>query len=77
VSDAFPDQVGFVAVHSRSDGIVDWRACVHPDASNHRVNASHCGMAVHADTYRVVARALAGFGSESEARAATQTARAA
>jgi pimeloyl-ACP methyl ester carboxylesterase len=57
----FPGNVGFVSVHSRSDGIVDWRACVHPAASNRRVNASHCGMAVHGGTYRVVARALAGF----------------
>ena len=61
VSAPFPDRVGFVSVHSRSDGIVDWRACVHPAASNVRVNASHCGMAVHGGTYRVVARALAGF----------------
>ena len=61
VSAPFPDGVGFVSVHSRSDGIVDWRACVHPAASNVRVTASHCGMAVHGETYRVVARALAGF----------------
>jgi pimeloyl-ACP methyl ester carboxylesterase len=77
VSDPFPDQVGFVAVHSRSDGIVDWRACVHPDASNHRVNASHCGMAVHGGTYRVVARALAGFDTTPARAAAVATARAA
>jgi pimeloyl-ACP methyl ester carboxylesterase len=57
----FPDGVGFVSVHSRSDGIVDWRSCVHPAASNVQVNASHCGMSVHGETYRVVARALAGF----------------
>ena len=61
VSERFPAGVGFVSVHSRSDGIVDWRACVHPSASNVHVNASHCGMAVHGETYRVVARALAGF----------------
>src|SRR5438552_3799829 len=53
----FPADVGFVSVYSRSDGIVDWRACLHPAASNVAVNASHCGMAAHADTYRVVARA--------------------
>lgn len=67
VGEHFPGQVGFVSVHSRSDGIVDWRACVHPAASNVRVNASHCGMAVHGETYRVVARALAGFGRTSAA----------
>jgi triacylglycerol lipase len=66
----FPDGVGFVSVHSRSDGIVDWRACVHPAASNLHVDASHCGMAVHGGTYRIVARALAGFGSEDDRRLA-------
>jgi hypothetical protein len=73
----FPAEVGFVSVYSRSDGIVDWRACLHPAASNVRVNASHCGMAAHADTYRVVARSLAGFSDEVPARAAPRTARAA
>ena len=57
----FPDGVGFVSVYSRSDGIVDWRACIDPAASNVQVDASHCGMSAHAGAYRVVARALAGF----------------
>jgi pimeloyl-ACP methyl ester carboxylesterase len=57
----FPTGVGFVAVHSRSDGIVDWHSCLHPAASNIEVHASHCGMSAHGGTYRVVARALAGF----------------
>ena len=60
-AEEFPDGVGFVSVHSRSDGIVDWRACIHPAASNVQVDASHCGMSAHAGAYRVVARALAGF----------------
>ena len=77
VTEDFPDRVGFVSVHSRTDGIVDWRSCLHPAASNVRVNASHCGMSVHADTYRVVARSLAGFADEAPARAARRTARAA
>jgi triacylglycerol lipase len=77
VAEDFPDDVGFVSVHSRSDGIVDWHACLHPAASNVHVDASHCGMAVHGGTYRVVARALAGFESRAPARAATRTARAA
>jgi triacylglycerol lipase len=74
VAGDFPDGVGFVSVHSRSDGIVDWRACLHPAASNVQVNASHIGMSVHAGTYRVVARALAGFDS-APARAAAPAAR--
>jgi pimeloyl-ACP methyl ester carboxylesterase len=70
VAGEFPAGVGFVSVHSRSDGIVDWRACLHPAASNVRVNASHCGMAVHGESYRIVARALAGFRSEDHGRLA-------
>jgi hypothetical protein len=51
---------------------------VHPAASNVHVDVSHCGMAAHGGTYRVVARALAGFGDEAPARAAApRTARAA
>jgi len=47
-------------------------------ASNVRVNASHCGMAVHGETYRVVARALAGFTSRAQTAApAARMARAA
>jgi triacylglycerol lipase len=60
-SGPFPPGVGFVSVFSRSDGIVDWRACLDPDAEHVPVDASHCGMSVHADVYRVVARALPRF----------------
>jgi triacylglycerol lipase len=59
----FPPGVGFVSIFSRSDGIVDWRACLDPGAEHVPVDASHCGMSVHADVYREVARALAGFAS--------------
>ncbi len=41
-----------LAVHSRSDGIVDWRACLDPYARCVEVDGSHCGMAVNADVYR-------------------------
>src|SRR3712207_7810234 len=30
----FPADVGFVSVYSRTDGIVDWRACLDPDAEH-------------------------------------------
>ena len=57
--DPFPDDVRFVSVYSRSDGIVDWRSCLDPAAEHVEVSSSHIGMAVHADVYRAVARALA------------------
>ena len=37
--------VGFTAIYSHHDGIVDWRACIDPIAVPVRVSASHCGMA--------------------------------
>ena len=68
----FPAGVGYVCVYSRSDGIVDWRACLDGAADEHvEIDASHCGMALSRGAYRVVARALAGFaGDEPLARAA-------
>jgi pimeloyl-ACP methyl ester carboxylesterase len=61
--------VRFVAVYSRSDGIVDWRACLDPHADEHvEIAASHIGMAVNPSAYAAVASALAGF------RAAERTA---
>jgi hypothetical protein len=42
------------AVHSRSDGIVDWRACLDPHAHHVEVESSHCGMSVHPAVYRLL-----------------------
>ena len=66
----FPSSVGFVAVYSRSDGIVDWRACLDPAAQLAEVRTSHVGMAVSAEVYRVVADALAPQARAVAARAA-------
>jgi len=58
----FPPTVGYVALYSRSDGIVDWRSCLDPAADARiEIRASHCGMAVNADAYGAIARALARF----------------
>ncbi len=50
--------ISAIAVHSRSDGIVDWRACLDAHAERVEVNSSHCGMSVHPDVYEVLDRAL-------------------
>ncbi len=55
----FPPGVRYVSIYSRSDGIVDWRACLDPAAEHVEVHASHVGMAVSAPVYRAVAAALA------------------
>ncbi len=57
----FPADVGFVSVYSRSDGIVDWRACLDPAAECVEVDSSHIGMSAQPDVYRAIARALGGF----------------
>jgi triacylglycerol lipase len=62
----FPPEVGYVSLYSRSDGIVDWRSCLDPDASCVEVRASHCGMSLNSDAYRAIARALWSF-SERDA----------
>jgi pimeloyl-ACP methyl ester carboxylesterase len=63
----FPDDVHWVALYSRSDGIVDWRACLDPHADELvAVSASHCGMALNAAVYAEVARALGARASTAE-----------
>ena len=49
-----PEGVEGLAVHSRSDGIVDWRACLDPHARQVEVDSSHCGMSVHPAVFRVL-----------------------
>ena len=63
VTGPFPEQVPYVALYSRSDGVVDWRSCLDPAAELVEVGTSHCGMGVHTGVYAEIARALPGFGS--------------
>jgi triacylglycerol lipase len=53
-------EIEAVAVYSRSDGIVDWRACLDPYAELAEVDSSHCGMSVHPQVYRVLEQLLDG-----------------
>ena len=62
MSGPFPEDVGYVAVYSRSDGIVSWRSCLDPEADEHvEISASHCGMGVNAQAFLAVANAHARF----------------
>jgi triacylglycerol lipase len=56
-----PRSVRFVSIYSRTDGIVDWRACLDPSAKHVEVSASHIGMAVNAGAYEAIAAALRDF----------------
>lgn len=66
-----PDGVKFVSVYSRTDGIVDWRACLDPRAEHVEVSSSHCGMAVNPGVFRAVADALGGLEAGARRRRAT------
>src|SRR5918995_4887451 len=55
-----PPDVPLVSVYSKSDGVVDWRSCLDPHATELvEIRASHCGMAVSRAAWRAVADALA------------------
>jgi triacylglycerol lipase len=63
-----PAGVGLVAVYSKSDGIVDWRACLDPGADEQvEIATSHVGMAVSPAAWKAVASALDRF-ARAEAR---------
>lgn len=49
-----PASVRGVAVYSRRDGVVSWRACLDPWARQIEVDSSHSGMSVNRAVYRVL-----------------------
>jgi pimeloyl-ACP methyl ester carboxylesterase len=55
------DDVGYLSVYSKSDGVVRWRSCLDPHADLLEIEASHCGMAVSPRAWRAVEQALTGF----------------
>lgn len=49
------------AIFSKSDGVVAWRACIDeysPNVEHIEINASHIGLGISADAYRIIARKL-------------------
>jgi hypothetical protein len=61
IAGEFPPEVGYRALYSKTDGVVDWHACLDPAAECVEVRASHMGMGLNAQVYAEVAHALAGF----------------
>jgi triacylglycerol lipase len=53
-----PLRAPFLSIYSRSDGIVDWRACLDPAARHAAVDSSHLGMAFIPAVYRLIAEEL-------------------
>jgi triacylglycerol lipase len=56
-----PVDVDYVALYSRTDGIVNWRSCLDPAAELIEVRASHLGMGLNAEVYGEISHALARF----------------
>lgn len=55
-----PAGVEFTAIYSRRDGVVDWHACIDPEAGAQvEVRTSHVGMAVDPSVITAVSEALA------------------
>jgi pimeloyl-ACP methyl ester carboxylesterase len=54
----FPPAVPFVSMWSRTDGIVDWRACRDPGAEDVELPGTHLGLAASAPAYRALAAVL-------------------
>jgi triacylglycerol lipase len=64
-----PAGVRFVSVYSKSDGVVDWRACLDPCADEHvEIVSSHMGMALNPAAWRAVADALERWGGRRRSR---------
>ena len=61
ITGPFPEDVPYVALYSRSDGVVDWHSCLDPAAELVEVKTSHCGMAVSSQVYEELSFALAAF----------------
>jgi len=62
--DAKPIETPVVALYSRSDGVVAWRACIDdksPRVEHHEVFSSHLGLIFSPVVYRRVAALLAGL----------------
>jgi triacylglycerol lipase len=55
------EDVGYLSVYSKSDGVVNWRSCLDPHARHLQIDASHIGMAVSPRAWRAVAGALTDF----------------
>ena len=59
LSEPYPATIPYTAFYSRSDGVVDWRACLDPDAECVEVRATHMQMGANPHVIALVAARLA------------------
>ena len=55
---AAPPRVPTTSIYSRSDGVVNWRACLRPDVNAIEVRGSHAGLCVNPEVYRILSYLL-------------------
>lgn len=55
---AAPPRVPITSIYSRSDGVVNWRACRRPDVNAVEVHGSHVGLSLNPEVYRILAHLL-------------------
>ena len=55
---AAPPLVPVTSLYTRSDGVVNWKACLRPDVKAIEVRGSHGGLGVNAEVYHHLARLL-------------------
>ena len=46
------------SIYSRSDGVVNWKACLRADINSIEVHGSHVGLALNPEVYRILAHLL-------------------
>ena len=51
-------RVPTTSIYSRSDGVVNWKACLRPDVNAIEVQGSHVGLALNPEVYRILAHML-------------------
>jgi len=55
---AAPPRVPTTSIYSRSDGVVNWHACLRPDINAIEVNGSHVGLSLNPEVYRILSYLL-------------------
>jgi triacylglycerol lipase len=58
--------VGFTAIFSKEDEVVDWRTCLDPQGDNQQVSGRHLGLVVNPEVYRILATVLVSTQRPSE-----------
>lgn len=51
-------RVPTTSIYSRTDGVVNWKACLRPDVNSIEVHGSHVGLAFNPEVYRILAHML-------------------